>query len=193
MGTQHQSNMSAEVVNIGINHAAYKVSKRELLEWMNSTLNSSIANCDKDVGDGAAYAQVFHAINPKCVKVKDIKWGAKSDYGYTINYNLVQKAMKNLHIDKMIPAEALMKGKPLDNIEFCQWLKHYYTNVAVAEDYDGYAVREGVAAGTGSKYKKWAPFSGEAPKPAAKKPAASRAAPMASNNARPTSRAAPAS
>merc|ERR1711934_346509 len=86
-----------------------------------------------------------------------------------------------------------MKGKPLDNIEFCQWLKHYYTNVATTEDYDGYAVREGVAAGTGSKMKKWAPFSGEAPKPAARKTASTRAAPMASNNARPTSRAAPAS
>merc|ERR1711965_633920 len=140
---KHTLEMSDEVVNIGINHPAYKVSKRELLEWMNSVLNSSIANVDKDVGDGSAYAQVFHAINKKCVKFDQIKFQAKSEYEYTINYNVVQNAMKKLKIDKVIPAEALMKGKPLDNIEFVQWLKHYYSNVGVEEDYDGFAEREG--------------------------------------------------
>ena len=130
-----------------------QVSKRELLEWMNTTLNSSVANCDKDVGDGSAYAQIFHAINRKCVPIKQIKWEAKSEYDYTINFNLVQKALKNLKVDKAIPAEALMKGKPLDNIEFCQWLKHYYTHVATVEDYDGFAERENVAPGVSRKVK----------------------------------------
>ena len=40
-----------------------------------------------------------------------IKWGAKSEYEYTLNYSLVQKAMKKLKIDKVIPAEALMKAR----------------------------------------------------------------------------------
>jgi len=183
--------MGDEIINIGINHAAYKVSKREILEWMNMTLNSSIANVDKDVGDGSAYAQIFHSINRKCVAFKQIKFDGKSEYEYTINYNLVQKAMKLLKIDKVIPSEALMKGKPLDNIEFCQWLKHYHTHVATQEDYDGFAEREAVFPGLGKKVKRWAPNSGggdvkkAAPKPAAKKP-------MASNQARPASRAAPA-
>merc|ERR1711934_120561 len=181
--------MSAEIINIGINHPAYKVGKREILEWFNSVLNSSIGNVDKDVGDGAAYAQVFHAINTKCVALSQIKFEAKSEYEYTINYNIVQKAMKKLNIDKVIPCEALMKGKPLDNIEFCQWLKHYYSNVGVVEDYDGYAERENVASGVGRKLKKWAPNSGEAPArttgraPAPKK--APVAKPMAANRARP--------
>jgi len=48
---------------------AAQVSKRELLEWMNSVLNSSLSNVDKDVGDGAAYAQIFHAINKSTVKL----------------------------------------------------------------------------------------------------------------------------
>jgi len=159
---------------------------------MNSVLNSSIANCDKDVGDGAAYAQVFHAINKRTVKIDAIKWGAKSEYEYTMNYNIVQKAMAALKINKIIPSEALMKGKPLDNIEFCQWLKHYYSNVGVVEDYDGYAVREASAPGTAKKSKKWMPMSGDAPAAApAKRPAskpAAKAKPMAANQERPTSR-----
>jgi len=183
--------MSSEIVNIGINHPAYKVSKREILEWFNAVLNANISNVDKDVGDGSAYAQVFHAINSRCVPLKQVKFQAKSEYEYTINYNIVQKAMKNLHIDKIIPCEALMKGKPLDNIEFCQWLKHYYSNVAVVEDYDGYAEREAVAPGLG-KQKRWAPSSGEAPRAAAKRPASKPATkkPMAANQARPASRTA---
>lgn len=175
--------MGDEVINIGINHPAYKVSKRELLDWLNSVLNCSFSNCDKDVGDGAAYAQVFHAINKKSVNVSQIKWGAKSEYEYTINYNIVQKAMQKIHINKLIPVEALMKGKPLDNIEFCQWLKHYYSNVAVVEGYDGYAEREGSKPGVGKKFKKWSPSDGAAaPAPAAKKSAVAKK-PMASNQA----------
>ena len=120
---------------------------------MNTALNSSVANCDKDVGDGSAYAQVFHSINRRCVPIKQIKWEAKSEYDYTINFNLVQKALKILKVDKAIPAEALMKGKPLDNIEFCQWLKHYHSHVATVEDYDGFAERENVAPGVSRKVK----------------------------------------
>lgn len=187
--------MADEVVNIGINHPAYKVSKRELLEWMNSVLNSSIANVDKDVGDGAAYAQVFHAINRKTVKFDQIKFEGKSEYEYTMNYNLVQKAMKTMGIDKVIPSEALMKGKPLDNIEFVQWLKHYYCNVAVQEDYDGFALREGKHANLFKKNKKWAPMSSDgaaAPAPKRVAKAAPKKAPMAANSAQPASRATPA-
>jgi len=161
----------SEVVNIGINHPAYKVSKRELLEWMNSVLNSSVANCDKDVGDGSAYAQIFHSINKGCVPIRQIRWEAKSEYDYTINFNLVQKALKKLKVDKVIPAEALMKGKPLDNIEFCQWLKHYHQHVATVEDYDGFDERENVAPGISKKVKKFAAGDGSAAKPpAARKP-----------------------
>jgi len=170
--------MSSAICNIGINHPAYKVSKREILEWFNAVLNANISNVDKDVGDGAAYAQVFHAINRSCVPLKQVKFMAKSEYEYTLNYNIVQKAMKKLDINKIIPCEALMKGKPLDNIEFCQWLKHYYSNVAVMEDYDGCAEREAVDSGVAKKSKRWAPSSGEVPPAAAKRPA-SRAAPAA--------------
>lgn len=183
--------MGDDIVNIGINHAAYKVSKREILEWMNMTLNSSIANVDKDVGDGSAYAQIFHSINKKCVSLKQIKFDGKSEYEFTINYNIVQKAMKLLKIDKVIPSEALMKGKPLDNIEFCQWLKHYHTNVAVCEDYDGFAEREAQNPGLHKKNKRWAPNAGGGEvkaKPAAAK-AKPAAKPMASNKERPASRA----
>jgi len=82
-----------------------------------------------------------------------------------------------------------------------QWLKHYYSNVAVAEDYDGFAEREGRNPNLHKKHKKWNPCDG-APPPAAtrrhasvvdKKPAAKAAAkaPMGENKAtRPASRAA---
>merc|ERR1712146_95085 len=102
MGESIQVIMSDEIINIGINHPAYKVSKRELLEWMNATLNTNISNVDKDVGDGAAYAQIFHSINRGCVSLKQIKFQGKSEYEYTINYNIVQKAMKKLHQPKKL-------------------------------------------------------------------------------------------
>ena len=59
-----------------------------------------------------------------------VKFDAKDDYGYNANYNILQKALKTQGIDKVIRPDALMRGKPLDNLEFIQWLKHYCTNTS---------------------------------------------------------------
>jgi len=141
MGKFDCSTMGDELVNIGINHAAYKVGKREILEWANECLDANLSDVAGNVGDGAAYCQLLHQVNRKCVNLKNVKFEAKDEYSYNINYQILQKAFKFLHIDKVIRPDALMRGKPLDNLEFIQWLKHYCTHVSCEEGYSGMAER----------------------------------------------------
>jgi len=156
MGETTNRKMGDELVNIGINHPAYKVGKREILEWANDVLDSNLQDVASNIGDGAAYCQLLHSVNRKCVNMKNVKFDAKDDYSYNINYNTMQKAFKILNIDKIIRPDALMRGKPLDNLEFIQWLKHYCTHVGGEENYSGMAERHKHFPGLAKKNKRWA-------------------------------------
>jgi len=148
--------MSNDLVNIGINHPAYKVGKREILAWANDCIDANLSDVAGNVGDGAAYCQLLHSVNRRCVNLKNVKFDARDDYGYNNNYNILTNALKKLGIDKVIRPDALMRGKPLDNLEFIQWLKHYCTNVSSGEGYCGMAEREKYFPNLGKKDKRWA-------------------------------------
>jgi len=199
MGKNNRIKMGDELINIGINHAAYKVGKREILGWANDVLDTNLGDVAGHVGDAAAYCQLLHSVNRKAVNLKNVKFDARDDYGFNINYQILQKAFKVMKIDKVIRPDALMRGKPLDNLEFIQWLKHYCTNVSSTEGYSGMAEREKYHPGLGKKDKRWAgagkaSAGGGALKPsasnnkpaavrvAAKKPAASKAAKPAADS-----------
>merc|ERR1712166_1070333 len=182
MGKNNRIKMGDELINIGINHAAYKVGKRKILGWANDVLDTNLGDVAGHVGDAAAYCQLLHSVNRKAVNLKNVKFDARDDYGFNINYQILQKAFKVMKIDKVIRPDALMRGKPLDNLEFIQWLKHYCTNVSSTEGYSGMAEREKYHPNLGKKDKRWA-GSGKASAgggadvaapAAAKKPAAAR-------------------
>merc|ERR1712028_39965 len=156
MGKNNRIKMGDELINIGINHAAYKVGKREILGWANDVLDTNLGDVAGHVGDAAAYCQLLHSVNRKAVNLKNVKFDARDDYGFNINYQILQKAFKLQKIDKVIRPDALMRGKPLDNLEFIQWLKHYCTNSSSGDGYCGQAEREKWHPNLGKKDKRWA-------------------------------------
>jgi len=59
------------------------------------------------------------------------------------NYKILQAGFKKNSISKVIDVERLIKCRYQDNLEFCQWMKAYYGNMASGEEYDAVSRRNG--------------------------------------------------
>ena len=73
--------------------------------------------------------------------MKKIKWDAKAEYEYVMNYKILQDVFDKHKINKNIEIAKLIKAKPLDNIEFLQWLKKFYETHVTNINYDALSRR----------------------------------------------------
>lgn len=151
------------------------VGKGELLAWINGTLGLRLASIE-ETGSGAVACQLMDALHPGQVPLKKVDFNAKNDYERIANYKVLQDVFTKLHIDKHIEVQKLIKGKPLDNIEFMQWMKMYFDQRGGVEGYEGETRRALCKTGD---YKSAAPSgAGAARKPAAARPGALRTGPV---------------
>ena len=87
--------------SFGLMNEAYFVSRREILEWINSTLNLTIHSIEQ-LGTGAVYCQLVDAYMPNAVQLSSVSWKAKSEHEFITNFKILQKAFVKLGIQKKI-------------------------------------------------------------------------------------------
>lgn len=127
---------------IGMMDPAYFVGRKEIVEWINDTLQLNLAKVEQ-TASGAVACQLLDRMYPGAVPLHKVNWEAKQDYEFIANYKVLQSAFDKLKVDKAIDVPKLIKGKYQDNLEFMQWFKGFYELRGPGGNYDPVGRRAG--------------------------------------------------
>lgn len=77
-----------EVESFGIMSEAYRVSRREILDWINTNLKLELHKIEQ-LGTGAVLCQLLSAYYPGMVKIKHVNWNARSEHEFVANFKIL--------------------------------------------------------------------------------------------------------
>ena len=114
------------VVNISNKHdQSCVLNKKDILTWVNSTLNAKL-NKMEELRTGAAYCQMTFMLFPNCLLLKKVNFNAKAQHEYESNFGILQNCFEKLGVKRDVPVQSLVSGNVQENLDFAQWFKRFF-------------------------------------------------------------------
>eukprot|EP00210_Caulerpa_lentillifera_P008272 g7893.t1 len=101
------------------------ISRNELLTWINTTLGLNLSKIEQ-TASGAVACQLMDVLYNGAFPMQKIDFNAHNEYDMINNYKVLQAFFDKQGIEKSIEVDKLVKGRPLDNMEFIKWLKAFW-------------------------------------------------------------------
>jgi len=116
------------------------VGKKELLDWINQTLNLNYSKVE-ECANGAAFCQIMDSIFPGKVLMNRVDFSASLQHQVFENYKVLQDSFTKNGITKEIEVESLSRGKYMAVLEMLQWMFQFYAQTQPHPEYDAEARR----------------------------------------------------
>ena len=116
-------------------------SRGELLDWVNSLLDLHYTQVE-ELSNGAAFCQILDVLYPGRVKLRNVNYNARTEPEMLSNYKIIQAVFSKENIDRNLPVDELVKGKPKIALQMLQWFKPFFDQQYNRGDYDGQARRD---------------------------------------------------
>lgn len=127
--------------NIGMMDGAFFVGRKEILDWINTTLDLNLSKIE-ETASGAVACQLLDIMHPGQVPMHKVNWGAKQSFEFVGNYKILQTCFTKLNIERHVDVDRLISARYMDNLEFMQWFKRFFEmSVSDTGDYDAYTQR----------------------------------------------------
>ena len=86
---------------MGTMDEGYFVSRKDILGWVNGTLNTDLATVD-ELGKGDIYCRLIHHFHPGSVQLSKVLMEPKMEYESILNLKYLQNALERLGSTKKI-------------------------------------------------------------------------------------------
>ena len=112
----------------------------DLMDWLNGLLGTHYTKLEQ-LGDGAAFCQVFDALYPGSLRLQKVNFNAVTEPEMIANYKILQECLDRRKIQHDVQVEHLVKCHYMPSLQMLQWVKGFFEENYSGGAYDGPARR----------------------------------------------------